>query len=210
MAEAKAAWDALLAAAEIAKARRIAGLFDVEPARLNRLTLEAAGFMLDLSKQPWSLADVDLALALARAADVPGARTRLFAGAPVNRSEGRAALHMALRAADGEDWSADGAPVSRDIEATRAAMRAFANAVSSGAKRGATGNPFRAIVHIGIGGSDLGPRLIWEALRPLDPRIEIRFAAMWTRPNWPWPWSALTRPKRWSSPSPRRSLPWRP
>ena len=174
---AKAAWDALLAAAKVAKTRHIAGLFAAEPARLSRLTLEAAGLVLDLSKQPWSLADVDLSLALAAAANVPGARTRLFAGAQVNASEGRAALHMALRAADGEDWSADGVPVSRDVEATRAAMRAFADAVSSGAKRGATGKPFRAIVHIGIGGSDLGPRLVWEALRPLSPTIEIRFAA---------------------------------
>ena len=177
MARAEAAWAALLDAANDARQRRIADLFDVEPARLGRLTLEAAGLVLDLSKQPWSLADVELALALARAADVPGARTRLFAGEPVNRSEGRAAQHMALRAADGEDWSADGEPVSRDIEATRAAMRAFAQSVRSGARRSATGKPFRAIVHIGIGGSDLGPRLIWEALRPLAPDIEIRFAA---------------------------------
>ena len=145
MPQAKAAWDALLAAADVAKTRRIAGLFEQEPVRLNRLTLEAAGLLLDLSKQPWSLADVDLALALARAADVPGARARLFAGEPVNRSEGRAALHMALRAADGEDWRADGVPVSRDVEATRAAMRDFAEAVGSGAKRGQGGFSWQGI-----------------------------------------------------------------
>lgn len=56
-------------------------------------------------------------------------------------------------------------------------MAAFADAVRSGAKKGATDKPFRAIVHIGIGGSDLGPRLVWEALKPLDPQIELRFVA---------------------------------
>jgi glucose-6-phosphate isomerase len=67
--------------------------------------------------------------------------------------------------------------VSRDVAATRAKMRDFAQQVRTGVVRGATGRPFRAIVHIGIGGSDLGPRLIWEALKPLAPQIELRFAA---------------------------------
>jgi glucose-6-phosphate isomerase len=172
-----AAWAALDAAAEAARERRILDLFAAEPDRLSHMALEAAGLELDLSKQPWSLDDVAVMLDLARAAGVEQAREALLAGEIVNASEGRAALHMALRAPDGADFRADGAPVSGEVEATRAAMRAFADAVRSGQKRGATGKPFRAIVHIGIGGSDLGPRLIWEALRPLEPQIELRFAA---------------------------------
>jgi glucose-6-phosphate isomerase len=172
-----AAWAALATAAEAARDRRIEGLFAAEPDRLARLTLAAAGLELDLSKQPWSLADLSVMLDLARAADVEGARARLFAGEVVNASEGRPALHMALRAPDGADFKAVGQPVSREVEASRSAMRGFAEAVRGGGKRGCTGKPFRAIVHIGIGGSDLGPRLIWEALRPLDPQIELRFAA---------------------------------
>jgi len=172
-----AAWAALETAAAAARERRIDGLFAAEPDRLDRLTLAAAGLEIDLSKQPWSRADEATMLDLARAAGVEAARKRLFAGEVVNASEGRPALHMALRAPDGADWRAAGEPVSREVEATRAAMRAFADAVRSGAKRGCTGKPFRAIVHIGIGGSDLGPRLIWEALRPLAPQIELRFAA---------------------------------
>jgi glucose-6-phosphate isomerase len=172
-----AAWRALSAAAEASAARPIAGLFDAEPDRLQRLTLDAAGLTLDLSKQPWDAAGVEAALELARAAGLEAARARLFAGEIVNASEKRPALHMALRAPEGADFKADGAPVSREVEATRAAMRAFAEAIRSGKKVGATGKPFRAIVHIGIGGSDLGPRLIWEALKPLDPQIELRFAA---------------------------------
>ena len=177
MPDADAAWTALSAAADAARDRRIDGLFAAEPDRLKTLTLSAAGLELDLSKQPWSLADLAVLLDLARQGGVESARERLFAGEIVNASEGRPALHMALRAPDGADWRAAGEPVSRQVEATRNAMRDFADAVRSGAVVGATGKPFRAIVHIGIGGSDLGPRLIWEALRPLDPQIELRFAA---------------------------------
>jgi glucose-6-phosphate isomerase len=174
---ADAAWTALETAAAAARDRRIEGLFAAEPERLPRLTLAAAGVEIDLSKQPWSLGDLDTMLNLARAAGVEAARDRLFAGEIVNVTEGRPALHMALRAPDGADWRADGQPVSREVEATRAAMRAFCDAVRTGEKQSAAGKPFRAIVHIGIGGSDLGPRLIWEALRPLDPLIELRFVA---------------------------------
>jgi glucose-6-phosphate isomerase len=171
------AWAAFEAAARAAEGRRIAALFDAEPERLTRLTLEAAGLHLDLSKQPWSVADLQIALELARDAGVETARDAQLAGEPINRSEGRAALHAALRAPAGAAFTADGQPVSAEVEATRAAMRAFAEAVRSGAQTGATGKPFRAIVHIGIGGSDLGPRLVWEALRPLSAPIELRFAA---------------------------------
>ncbi|WP_411287676.1 glucose-6-phosphate isomerase [Phenylobacterium sp.] len=172
-----AAWTALLAAAHDALERRISDLFQAEPERLARLSVEAAGLRLDLSKQPWSLADLDVALALARAADVEGARAAIFAGEMVNRSEGRPALHAALRAPDGSQFHAAGEPVSAGIEAQRQAVRAFAEAVRSGQRRGATGEAFEAIVHIGIGGSDLGPRLVWEALKPLSPQIDLRFVA---------------------------------
>lgn len=170
-------WAALDRAGEAARARRIVDLFAAEPGRLDRLTLEAAGLLLDLSKQPWSLTERDDLIDLARASGVEAARDRLFAGRIVNASEGRPALHMALRAADGADFRADGEPVSREVEATRAAVAAFAKGVRSGVISGATGKPFRAIVHIGIGGSDLGPRLIWEALKPLAPAIDLRFVA---------------------------------
>jgi glucose-6-phosphate isomerase len=172
-----AAWGRLEAAAAGARDRRIAGLFGAEPQRLERLTLAAAGLDLDLSKQPWSLADLDVCLDLARAGDVEAARGRLFAGQTVNASEGRAALHMALRAPLGSDFKAQGEPVSAEVDASRARMAAFAGAVRSGALKGATGKPFRSVVHIGIGGSDFGPRLVWEALRPVSSPIALHFIA---------------------------------
>ncbi|HEY8615783.1 glucose-6-phosphate isomerase [Phenylobacterium sp.] len=177
MSEVDAAWAALHAAAERARARRIVSLFAEEPDRLQRLTMSAAGLTLDLSKQPWSLAELGAALDLARASGVEAACERLFAGETVNASEGRAALHMALRAPRGAQFKAQGQAVSGEVEGVLDAMRAFAGQIRSGARRGATGKPFRAILHIGIGGSDFGPRLVWEALRPLAPQIELRFAA---------------------------------
>ena len=161
----------------MARGRRIDSLFAGEPGRCSRLTLAAAGLEIDLSKQPWSRDDRRLLIDLARIGGVEAARDRLFAGHIANASEGRPALHMALRAPDGADWRAAGEPVSRLIEATRTAMRTFADDIRSGARVGATGKRFRSIVHIGIGGSDLGPRLIWEALKPLDPWIDLRFVA---------------------------------
>jgi glucose-6-phosphate isomerase len=172
-----AAWGALQAQAKADAGGRIAALFGAEPDRLERLTLDAAGLFLDLSKHPWSRAGQAAALALARAGDVEGHRARLFAGDIVNRTEQRPALHMALRAPDGAAYAAGGKPVSPEVEATRAQMQGFAEGVRTGSITGATGKRFRTVVHIGIGGSDLGPKLVWEALKPLEPAIDLRFVA---------------------------------
>jgi len=171
------AWAAFDAAAIRAASARIADLFKAEPDRLSRLTLKAAGLELDLSKQAFTAAALDACLDLARAADVEGARAKLFEGFPVNMSEHRAVLHPALRAPDGAAYLAAGEPVSAEVEAGRARMKALADGIASGAVLGATGERFKTIVHIGIGGSDLGPRLVWQALRPLGGPMELRFAA---------------------------------
>ena len=171
-----AAWSVLEAEALRAAEARIVDLFSLETGRLEALSLPAAGLHLDLSKQSWTRGGVDAALALAAACDIEGARARLFGGEAVNRSEDRAALHPALRAPDGAEFRAKGVLVSRDVEAGREAMAAFADGVRGGRIVSATGKTYRAVVHIGIGGSDLGPRLVWEALRPLDGAFELRFA----------------------------------
>jgi glucose-6-phosphate isomerase len=171
------AWGAFDAAAQKGAGLRIADMFSHEPDRLAALTLDAAGLMLDLSKQAFTAEGVAAGLDLARAADVEGARGRLFEGFAVNTSEHRAVLHPALRAADGAHFMAVGEPVSAEVEATRAKMKALADGIACGEVRGATGEPFRAVLHIGIGGSDLGPRLVWEALRPVEALIDLRFVA---------------------------------
>lgn len=172
-----AARDRLNALAERDAEGSILARFEAEPDRLDRMSVEAAGLYLDLSKQSWSVAGLEAALDLARAADVEGARGRMFGGEAINASEGRAVLHVALRGADGSSFKALGEPVSGVVEATRAAMRTLADDVRSGARKAADGGPFEAILHIGIGGSDLGPRMVWTALKPLTPRLDLRFVS---------------------------------
>lgn len=172
-----AAWAELEAAAQRDAAARIQDQFAADPVRLARMTVDAPGLHIDLSKQSWTHAGLDAALDLARACDVEGRRAALFNGEAVNLTEGRAVLHPALRAPDGADFRALGEPVSAEVEAVRAEMKAYAEALRSGNETGASGRPFKTVLHIGIGGSDLGPRLIWDALRPLDPAIDLRFVA---------------------------------
>ncbi|MDP2259188.1 MAG: glucose-6-phosphate isomerase [Caulobacter sp.] len=175
MTDLAAAWTALEAAARTDSATRIVDLFAAEPDRLARLSVEAAGLTLDLSKQPWSAAGLTAALRLARAAGVEARRDRQFAGEAINVTENRAVLHMALRAPDGADWKAVGRPVSAGVEAVRKAMAAFVAEVREGRLRGATGKAFTTVLHIGIGGSDLGPRMVWRALKPLAPAVDVAF-----------------------------------
>ena len=177
MAALDTAWSRLQDAAKAAGEKRIVEFFDSEPGRLEALTLDVAGLHIDLSKQAWDEAGVEAALDLAHAADVEGARARMLGGEAINSSEGRAVLHTALRAGKDADIKAGGVPVMAEVEAVRVRMKAFADAVRSGEIKGATGKPFKAILHIGIGGSDLGPRLLWDALRPIKPTIDLRFVA---------------------------------
>ncbi|MBU2230914.1 MAG: glucose-6-phosphate isomerase, partial [Alphaproteobacteria bacterium] len=171
------AWTTFDRTAAEAGATRIDQQFAADPDRLARMSVEAAGLYLDLSKQSWTKAGFEACLDLARACDVEGRRAALFAGEAVNLTEGRAVLHPALRAPAGADFKALGEPVSAEVDAVRADMKTYADAVRSGAEAGATGKKFEAIVHVGIGGSDLGPRVVWDALRPLDPAIDLRFVA---------------------------------
>ncbi|NGM50290.1 glucose-6-phosphate isomerase [Caulobacter sp. 602-2] len=177
MSDLDAAWTRLETAAKAAGEKRIVEFFDTEPQRLETLTLDVAGLHLDLSKQAWDEAGLEAALDLAHAAGVEAARARMLGGEAINSSEGRAVLHVALRAKSNADIKAQGVPVMADVEAVRSRMKAFADAVRSGEIKGATGKPFKAILHIGIGGSDLGPRLLWDALRPVKPEIDLRFVA---------------------------------
>lgn len=170
-----AAWTELEAIARRDAEARITDQFTAAPDRLARMTVDAAGLHMDLSKQSWTRAGLNAALDLARAADVEGRRAALFSGEAINFTEDRAVLHPALRAPDGADFHALGEAVSAEVEAVRGQMRDYAHAVRSSIETGATGRPFETVVHIGIGGSDLGPRLIWDALRPLDPAIDLRF-----------------------------------
>lgn len=171
------AWSQLVSVAEADRDARILDQFAEDPERIARLTVEAAGLFIDLSKQSWTSRGIAAALDLARAQKVEAARDAMFAGEAINTTERRAVLHPALRASKGQTFSALGEPVSSGVEAQRAALKSFVDDVRQGRLRGTTGKPFRAVVHIGIGGSGLGPRVVWEGLRPRLPEFLVRFVA---------------------------------
>jgi glucose-6-phosphate isomerase len=149
-----------------------------QPDRYQACSAEAAGLLIDYSRQPVDGETLRLLQSLAGERDLPAWIEALFGGAPVNTTENRPALHMVLRAPDGSSAFGldDGERAAVVVERER--WLALAEAVRSGGRRGATGKPFRTIINIGIGGSDLGPVMAVEALRPLvRADLELRFAS---------------------------------
>jgi glucose-6-phosphate isomerase len=157
------------------------GWFAADPARAERLAFQAADLYVDLSK---NLATDETLALLVRLADEVGLPERIeamFRGEHINVTEDRAVLHTALRrlpAAGEEHLVVDGQDVDADVEGELQKVAAFADKVRSGAWTGVTGKPVRTIVNIGIGGSDLGPVMVYEALKPyLQEGLEARFVS---------------------------------
>jgi glucose-6-phosphate isomerase len=171
-------WAKLEAKARELRGRHLRELFAADPRRAEDFAFEACGLFADLSRHRVDRETLDLLLELARAQDVEGWRARMFAGEPINTSEQRAVLHVALRDPDGPPLIVEGADVRPFIRRELERMRAFCDGVHAGTIRGATGERFRHVLHIGIGGSELGPRAVCEALRPeADRGMEVRFVA---------------------------------
>src|SRR5262245_28391201 len=172
------AWAALQAHHKRIAPLHLRKVFADDPKRGERLTLEAAGIYLDYSKN--RVTDETLSL-LVQLADESGLRERIdamFGGQRINVSENRAVLHTALRAPKGTTVRVDGENVVPQVHAVLDKMSDFANRVRSGAWKGHTGKPIRNIVNIGIGGSDLGPVMAYEALRSYSERaITFRFVS---------------------------------
>ena len=141
-------------------------LFAREPDRFHRFSLRQGDLLLDFSKNRISDETLRLLRKLAREAGVEAMRDRMFAGEPINLTEHRAVLHVALRNRADRPIRLDGQDVMPDVNAALRHMAAFSDAVRGGAWTGYTGKPIRDIVNIGIGGSDLGPVMVTEALRP--------------------------------------------
>ncbi len=150
-------------------------LFAEDETRFDQFSLRQGGLLLDYSKNRISPETMDLLVDLARAADVEGWRDRMFAGEPVNTTEDRAALHVALRLPlDGEDTAAAPQGVWGPIIAMRNKMRAVSDAVRSGGWTGVTGKPIETVVHIGTGGSHLGPEMVCQSqgfVKPSGPEM---------------------------------------
>jgi len=159
------AWQALADHAEALRGRHLRELFAADAARFDNFSIDAEGCLFDFSKQIVTAETIRLLAALADAADVRGWTRRMFAGEAVNTSENRAALHIALRHREETLlMHAGGEDVMPKVRATQAQMRRLCDAVRSGNHRGYSGEPIRAVVNIGIGGSDLGPRMATIAL----------------------------------------------
>ena len=172
------AWKALEAHHQSIRAVHLRELFARDPGRGERLALDAAGVYLDYSKN--RITDETVAL-LVRLAEECGLRARIdamFRGDRINVSENRAVLHVALRAPRDASILVDGKNVVTDVHAVLDRMADFANRVRSGAWTGYTGKRIRNVVNIGIGGSDLGPVMAYEALRYYSDRsLTFRFVS---------------------------------
>ena len=153
-------------------------LFRTDPGRFPAMTLTAGGLFLDFSKNFLTKETLSLLLELAKECDLEKIRDRMFEGDKINTTEHRAVLHTALRAPRYEKVLVDGKNVIPDIQAVLDQMRRFSEKIHSGEWKGFTGKPITDIVNIGIGGSDVGPRMVCQAMRPFHIKeLNVHFVA---------------------------------
>jgi len=171
-------WLAVAAHHDRIRDVHLRSLFAADPTRGSAMVARAGDLVLDYSKHRVDGPTLEALLAVARRAGVAERRDAMFRGDHINTTEDRAALHVALRMPRGAPLVVDGRDVVADVHAVLDAMGAVAERIRSGAWTGHTGQRIRAVVNIGIGGSDLGPSMAHEALRDYaDPAIECRFVS---------------------------------
>jgi len=172
------AWKALAAHQAALRDLKLRKLFADDPARGQRLTAEAAGVFLDYSKNRVTDETIRLLVQLAEESGLRDRIAAMFRGDKINVSENRAVLHVALRAPRDASIVVDGHDVVPDVHAVLDKMTAFANRIRSGEWKGHTGKRIRNVINIGIGGSDLGPVMAYEALRFYSDRaMTFRFVS---------------------------------
>jgi glucose-6-phosphate isomerase len=161
-----AAWQALNSHYAVIKSQQMRQMFQEDPARFDKFSLKFDGLFFDYSKNRINVETVSLLIALAKQADLPTNIERMFNGETINSTEQRAALHTALRNRSEQAVYVDGKDVIPDIRRVLGLIRQFSEAVRNGQHVGHTGKAIRDVVNIGIGGSDLGPLMVCEALKP--------------------------------------------
>ena len=172
------AWRALSAHAVELRARHLRELFAEDPARGERFTAEGAGLFLDYSKHRVTDETLGLLVRLAEESDLRGRIDAMFGGQKINVTESRAVLHVALPAPQNAVILVDGKNVVPDVHEVLDKAADFAHRVRTGHWRGHTGKRIRNVVNIGIGGSDLGPVMAYEALRHYsDPALTLKFVS---------------------------------
>jgi glucose-6-phosphate isomerase len=170
-------WNTLLAHQQKIAQRSILDHFDHEFNRLDYTTFEWEDFYVDVSKNRIDQKGFDLLLELAKESGLTEAIKAQFSGAVINTTENRAVLHTALRTLKKEPILVEGKNILEEIEAAQNKMFAFCEKVISGDWKGYTGKPITHVVNIGIGGSDLGPAMVVEALAHYQNQLEVRFVS---------------------------------
>jgi glucose-6-phosphate isomerase len=174
----RAAWQALQKHHQQIAGKHLRDLFAADPARGERYTAEAAGIFLDYSKNRIDDETLKLLLQLAEESGVAERRDAMFSGEKINITENRAVLHVALRAPKGEKILVDGEDQVALVHEVLEKMAGFSEKIRSGEWKGYTGKPIKNIVNIGIGGSDLGPVMAYEALKHYTQRdLTFRFVS---------------------------------
>jgi glucose-6-phosphate isomerase len=172
------AWQTLQAHSETMGKWHLRELFAQDPQRFSRFSLQLGDLLLDYSKHRITADTMRLLVDLARFADIEGWRDKMFTGEKINSTENRAVLHVALRNRSGRSIVVDGSDVMPGIETVLVKMRHFSELVRSGTWRGSTGETITDVVNIGIGGSDLGPVMVCEALKPYQkPDLRAHFVS---------------------------------
>jgi len=172
------AWKALAAHHKKIQKLHLRELFADDPKRGERMTVEATGLYLDYSKNRITDQTLDLLVQLATESDLRGRITAMFSGEKINLTENRAVLHVALRAPKGVTIVGDGKNVVPEVHAVLDKMADFSARVRSGEWKGHTGKRIKNVINIGIGGSDLGPVMAYEALKHYSERsLTFRFVS---------------------------------
>jgi glucose-6-phosphate isomerase len=172
------AWNALVRHHDQIGGKHLREFFAEDPARGTELSLSVGDLYIDYSKHRVTRETLKLLVDLARAADLEARRDAMFAGVHINTSEDRAVLHTALRLPRGAELVVDGQDVVADVHAVLDAMGDFTDRLRNGEWTGATGERITTVVNIGIGGSDLGPVMVYQALRHYaDAGISARFVS---------------------------------
>ena len=170
------AWKALRAHAESVKELSIVQLFDRDKQRFEKYHLILDELLLDYSKNLLTQETLNLLISLAEETKLQEGIEAMFSGEQINETEGRSVLHVALRAQADQAININGADIVHDVHEVLMKIRTFSDAVHSGERVGYSGLPFTDIVNIGIGGSDLGPVMVTEALKPYwQEQVRVHF-----------------------------------
>lgn len=169
-------WESLQNISENLKAQSILSLFETDPNRVSSHTLKWEEFLIDFSKNKIDQSAWDALYALADECKLEEAKKAYFNGATINETEGRAVLHTALRA-DKTSVEVEGAAIEADIKAVKAQMKRFSTSVIDGSHKGFTGKSITDVVNIGIGGSDLGPVMVVDALAYYKNHLNVHFVS---------------------------------